>query len=83
MKNIKNIIQKIDEIVRELSDAKGYFELAEELNDNLSFKESQNLVNKLKESTEKLNIETLLSGEYDFNNAIITIHPGAGGELRD
>ena len=79
MKNIKNIIQKIDEIVRELSDAKGYFELAEELNDNLSFKESQNLVNKLKESTEKLNIETLLSGEYDFNNAIITIHPGAGG----
>lgn len=31
MKNIKNIIQKIDEIVRELSDAKGYFELAEEL----------------------------------------------------
>ena len=28
---------------------------------------------------EKLELETLLSGKYDCNNAIITIHPGAGG----
>ena len=79
MKSIKSIIQKVETIQRELSDARGYFELAEELNDIESFKESQNLVNNLKESIEKLNIETLLSGDYDFNNAILTIHPGAGG----
>lgn len=79
MKSIKSIIQKVETIQRELSDARGYFELAEELNDIESFKESQNLVNNSKESIEKLNIETLLSGDYDFNNAILTIHPGAGG----
>ena len=28
---------------------------------------------------EKLELETLLSGKYDINNAIITLHPGAGG----
>lgn len=28
---------------------------------------------------EKMEIETLLSGKYDINNAIITLHPGAGG----
>ena len=33
----------------------------------------------LKRYLEKLEIETLLSGKYDCNNAIITIHPGAGG----
>ena len=28
---------------------------------------------------EKLELETLLSGKYDSNNSIVTIHPGAGG----
>ena len=34
---------------------------------------------KLEKSIEKLEINTLLSGKYDINNAIITLHPGAGG----
>ena len=33
----------------------------------------------VKKEKEKLEIETLFSGKYDNNNAIITIHPGAGG----
>lgn len=33
----------------------------------------------LKDKLEKLELETLLSGKYDINNAIITLHPGAGG----
>lgn len=79
MKNLKSSIQKVNNIKRDLSDAQGYLEIAEELNDNASFKEAQSLISKLKDAIEKLNIETLLSGEYDFNNAILTIHPGAGG----
>ena len=34
---------------------------------------------KLEKQIEKLEINTLLSGKYDSNNAIITLHPGAGG----
>ena len=34
---------------------------------------------KITKEIEKLEIDTLLSGKYDANNAIITIHPGAGG----
>jgi peptide chain release factor 2 len=34
---------------------------------------------KLEENLEKLEIQTLLSGKFDGNNAIITLHPGAGG----
>ncbi len=33
----------------------------------------------LEKSIEKLEIQTLFTGKYDFNNAIITLHPGAGG----
>lgn len=33
----------------------------------------------LKKDIDKLEISTLLSGKYDINNAIITLHPGAGG----
>ena len=33
----------------------------------------------LRNEIDSLEIDTLLSGKYDFNNAIITLHPGAGG----
>lgn len=36
-------------------------------------------VPKLEKEIEKLETSTLLSGKYDINNAIITLHPGAGG----
>ena len=36
-------------------------------------------LNKLENKIDKLEINTLLSGKYDINNAIITLHPGAGG----
>ena len=34
---------------------------------------------KLSDEVEKLELQTFLSGKYDKNNAILTIHPGAGG----
>lgn len=34
---------------------------------------------KIQKDLEKFEISTLLSGKYDSNNAIVTIHPGAGG----
>ena len=36
-------------------------------------------IKQVEKEIEKLEIDTLLSGKYDSNNAILTIHPGAGG----
>ena len=43
------------------------------------FKELEALVTKFVQSIEDIEIEKLLSGEQDKNNAILVIHPGAGG----
>lgn len=79
MKTLKKAIEKIEYLEKELSDAQGYLELAEELNDIESFKEAEKILEYLEEKLEALEIDTLLSGEYDNHNAIVTIHPGAGG----
>lgn len=56
------------------------------MSDLLQVEEDEELAKDLLKSTdtlekdiEKLEITTLLSGKYDNNNAILTIHPGAGG----
>lgn len=57
-----------------------------DLNELLEVEEDQQLIKELLKSTlkleqemELLEIETFFSGKFDKNNAIITIHPGAGG----
>lgn len=57
-----------------------------EMNELLEIEFDNDLMNELLQNTkelikntEKLEIATLLSGKYDSNNAIITLHPGAGG----
>ena len=57
----------------------------EEMNELLLLEDDESLANDLLNSTkkidkeiEKLELATLLSGKYDQNNAIITLHPGAG-----
>ena len=57
-----------------------------EMNDLLDIEPDNELINELLNNTSLLNkklneleIETLFSGKYDSNNAIITLHPGAGG----
>ena len=65
---------------------KSEFDITCELNELLSTendeeleKEFVNNIKKLEKDIDKLEITTLLSGKYDSNNAIITLHPGAGG----
>ena len=57
-----------------------------EMNELLNLEPDEDLIKELLENSKKiedkcevLEIETLLSGKYDSNNAIITMHPGAGG----
>lgn len=67
-----NISSKADEIEQ-------LIELAEEEEDDALADEIIKDFENLKKDVQKLNLETLLKGEYDSNNAIITLHAGAGG----
>ncbi len=54
-------------------------EILKEADGDLFLKELQKEIASLKKDIEDLQLKNLLSGEYDNNNAILTIHPGAGG----
>jgi peptide chain release factor 2 len=60
-------------------DAVEYFELAKSENDEETLEMLYEDANSLKESTNALEVQMMLSGEHDANNAIVSIHPGAGG----
>jgi len=66
-----------DELTRRSADIEAYFELAREGEDVSS--ELKREIDSLRDLTERVETETLLSGEHDARNAIMTIHPGAGG----
>lgn len=55
------------------------FELAEEEDDAETRSEVAKGLRDLTKAVESLELASLLSGEYDANNAIVSIHPGAGG----
>lgn len=78
IKNLKNKKEKFVKIKKELINL-------EEMNELLLIENDESLLNDLLNSSKKIDKEigklelaTLLSGKYDQNNAIITLHPGAG-----
>jgi len=79
MKVLTAQISKLENIESMLNDAFAYLDLAITENDMDSFKEADKLEKILVYKKDKLEIEALLSDEYDSHNAIISIHPGAGG----
>ena len=72
VEEFKKLKTELDNII-EMSDY-----LKEEPDDEME-KEVLKSTNNLEKEIGKLEITTLLSGKYDINNAILTIHPGAGG----
>lgn len=54
-------------------------ELASEEQSDSVLSEIESEAAELSKDIEKLQLQTLLSGEYDRNGAILSIHPGAGG----
>ena len=76
-KRLENALATYDELVRRSGDIDAYFDLAHEGEDVSA--DLRREVDDLRALVEKLETETLLSGENDDRNAIVTIHPGAGG----
>ena len=76
MKDDVAVIDKIEELYKEIED---YIELGNEEEDQEIVDTVALLIEEFEESLEKLRMKTLLSGEYDGDNAIVTLHSGAGG----
>ena len=79
LKVVQNKINKytvIQDSLKNLLDLNELLTLEEDLD---LIKELLRDTSKLEKQLEELELETLLSGKYDKNNAILTLHPGAGG----
>ena len=76
MKDDVAVIDKIEDLYKEIED---YIELGNEEEDQEIVDTVAVLIEEFEESLEKLRMKTLLSGEYDGDNAIVTLHSGAGG----
>ena len=76
-KRLEALVADDKEMVRRTSDIEAYFELAREGEDVLADLERD--IKALATFAEELEARTMLSGEADPLNAIVTVHPGAGG----
>jgi len=82
LKKIKNISDKINNfnaLYSQWEDCLALCELAIECKDITQLAEVEEEYQKISKKIEELNLSTLLSGDYDTNSCILTIHPGAGG----
>lgn len=79
IKSIKSKMDSYNHINTEIINIEGLIDLLIlEYDEELS-KELLEALNKLEDKVNSLEVQTLLSGKYDRNNAILTMHPGAGG----
>jgi peptide chain release factor 2 len=79
IKSKKSKVTKYKELSDELENVLELIELLEIEQDESLESEINLSSKKLEKEVEKFELQTLLSGKYDSNNAILTIHPGAGG----
>lgn len=77
-KRVKDKIDKFKNLNERIDDVEVLKELMEE-NDEETTKEIISEVKALSKEIDTLKIETILSGEYDRNDAILTLHTGVGG----
>lgn len=73
-------LKRITEVERRLDDLDVLIELANEMQDDDSAAEARAELDSLTQTINQLEVQTLLDGEYDDRNAIITIRSGAGGD---
>ena len=72
-------VEAVQSLERDLADALGYAELADEEGDEASLEEARGQLKAIKERAARAELEALLSGEADGNDAYVEINSGAGG----
>lgn len=75
----KNRLNGYEAMVQAYEDAQVLLEMAVEEDDSSMEEEIREQIEQFKQQYEKLRLTTLLSGEFDNKNAIVTLHAGAGG----
>ena len=76
---IERDIQRVEDLEGQYGDLRALVELADEGPDPSLEQELATELAKLESSVDQWRVELLLSGEHDSSNAILAVHPGAGG----
>jgi peptide chain release factor 2 len=72
-------VDAVKSLERDLVDALGYAEMADEEGDEASLEEARAQLKAIRERADRAELEALLSGEADGNDAFVEINSGAGG----
>lgn len=78
-KSLKETLEEYNDLVNDLEEIEVLVELGLEENDESIEAEIEESISNLEKSIDKVRIKTLLSSEYDRNNAILSINAGTGG----
>ena len=79
LKSLQEMVETVHALNGRYEDIQVLIEMGYEENDASMIREIEREIKEFEEDFEKLRIQTLLSGEYDSCNAIVTLHAGAGG----
>ena len=79
LKSLKDFIETMESLMTSYEDIGLLIEMAYDEKDESLLPEIEEELKSFEETFEMIRIQTLLSGEYDKDNAIVTLHAGAGG----
>ena len=79
LKNLKDTVEQIDHLSTQYEDIETLIEMGNEEEDESMAEEIRSELDSFTSELETLRISTLLTGEYDKNDAILKLNAGAGG----
>lgn len=80
--NLKGKLEHYEKLLSSADDIEVMLEMAEEEKDEDTVTEAVNELATLKEHTDALELETLMRGDYDDNDAVLSLHAGAAEQKR-
>lgn len=79
LKSMKDDVATYEKLATQLDDIETLIEMGYEENDASLIPEIEEMLSEFVTTFDNIRIKTLLSGEYDGDNAILSLHAGAGG----